>query len=200
MPELPAFPRDFYCRRFGRRGESSDRRRYHHPAPSHQAAGAAEPDQFFDDAVLLLARQRSVRQHESQISPIENLGAGPSGLRWRAGSFQQELDIREPPLVDRPYRLARGNIVRGSVPPRHFQARPRSERAAQQINARGSLPSRWRFSFACFGRRRCLPARPSACAAAYPNPGLWQCSTVDSIGGGILLIVTPLVASEAARH
>ncbi len=28
--------------------------------------------------------------------------------------------------------------------------------------------------------------------------GVWQCSTVDWIGGGILLIVTPLVASEAA--
>ena len=30
--------------------------------------------------------------------------------------------------------------------------------------------------------------------------GVWHCSTVDWIAGGILLIVTPLVASEAARH
>ena len=69
------------------------------PVVKFMTLRVADPEYFidfeFDDklvsppsAVLLLARQRSVRQHESQISPIENLGAGPSGLRWRAGSFQ----------------------------------------------------------------------------------------------------------------
>ena len=62
--------------------------RHHHPHPIPSSSGTAEPDQFLDDPVLLLPWQRFVRQDESQKRPIENLGAGASGLRWRPRSFK----------------------------------------------------------------------------------------------------------------